>query len=50
MTWISVRSGALRGSLAASLALVAWLVPAGARAARAYVSNEDDGTVTVIDT
>ena len=51
MTWIPVRSGALRGSFAASLALVAWLaVPAGARAARAYVSNEDDGTVTVIDT
>src|SRR3984893_758497 len=51
MTWIPVRSGALRGSLAASLALVACLaVPAGARAARPYVSNEDDGTVTVIDT
>src|SRR5260221_12035856 len=51
MTWIPVRSGAVRGSVAASLALVAWLaVPAGARAARAYVSNEDDGTVTVIDT
>jgi YVTN family beta-propeller protein len=51
MTWIPVRSGALRGSLAASLALVAWLaLPAGARAGRAYVSNEDDGTVTVIDT
>src|SRR5580704_15355982 len=51
MTWIPMRSGALRGSLAASLALVAWLaLPAGARAGRAYVSNEDDGTVTVIDT
>src|SRR6195256_3472010 len=51
MTWIPVRSGALRGSVAVSLALVVWLaVPAGARAARAYVSNEDDGTVTVIDT
>lgn len=51
MTWIPMRSGALRGSLAASLALVAWLaVPADARAGRAYVSNEDDGTVTVIDT
>jgi len=51
MTWIPVRSGALRGSVAASLALIAWLaVPADARAARAYVSNEDDGTVTVIDT
>jgi YVTN family beta-propeller protein len=51
MTWIPVRSGALRGSVAASLALIAWLsVPAGERAGRAYVSNEDDGTVTVIDT
>jgi len=51
MTWIPVRSGAVRGSVAVSLALVAWLaLPAGARAARAYVSNEDDGTVTVIDT
>src|SRR5258705_7743086 len=51
MTWIPVRSGALGGSVAVSLALVVWLaVPAGARAARAYVSNEDDGTVTVIDT
>src|SRR6267142_2020549 len=51
MTWIPVRSGALRGSVAVSLALVVWLAAAaGARGARAYVSNEDDGTVTVIDT
>src|ERR1700732_3494906 len=51
MTWTPVRSGALRGSVAVSLALLAWLaIPAGASAGRAYVSNEDDGTVTVIDT
>lgn len=35
----------------ALLTALAWLaLPAGAQAARAYVSNEDDGTVTVIDT
>src|SRR5256885_12948696 len=50
MTWIPVRAVAPRASLAASLALLASLIPALARAARAYVSNEDDGTVTVIDT
>ncbi|TLY72757.1 MAG: hypothetical protein E6K43_12190 [Gammaproteobacteria bacterium] len=50
MTWILVGAVAPRASLAASLALVASLIPALARAARAYVSNEDDGTVTVIDT
>jgi len=50
MTWIPVRPAILRGALAASLAVAASLLPAGARAARAYVSNEDDGTVTVIDT
>src|SRR5437879_2322104 len=50
MTWIPVRAVALRASLAASLALGASLIPALARAARAYVSNEDDGTVTVTDT
>src|SRR6266480_613141 len=50
MTWIPVRAVAARASLAASLALLASLIPALARAARAYVSNEDDGTVTVIDT
>src|SRR3979490_1528430 len=50
MTWIPVRPAILRGALAASLAVATSFVPAGARAARAYVSNEDDGTVTVIDT
>jgi len=50
MTWIPVRPAILRGALAASLAVATSLLPAGARAARAYVSNEDDGTVTVIDT
>jgi YVTN family beta-propeller protein len=50
MTWIPVRPTLLRGALATSLALAALLLPAGAGAARAYVSNEDDGTVTVIDT
>src|SRR5256886_8707746 len=50
MTWIPLRTAMLRGALAASLALVVFLLPAGAGAARAYVSNEDDGTVTVIET
>src|SRR5256886_9350947 len=50
MTWIPLRPAILRGALTASLALAALLLPAGPRAARAYVSNEDDGTVTVIDT
>src|SRR5215471_15692821 len=35
----------------AALLIAAWLAPASAaHAARAYVSNEDDGTVTVVDT
>src|SRR5438874_8588111 len=50
MTWIPLRPAILRGALTASLALVVFLLPVGARATRAYVSNEDDGTVTVIDT
>src|SRR5205814_3281311 len=50
MTWIPVRPAIQRGALTASLALVVFLLPVGARATRAYVSNEDDGTVTVIDT
>src|SRR2546423_467396 len=50
MTWTPIRPAILSGALTASLALAALLLPAGARAARAYVSNEDDGTVTVIDT
>ena len=50
MTWIPLRPAILRGAFTASLALMVFLLPAGARAARAYVSNEDDGTVTVIDT
>ncbi|HEY0767733.1 MAG TPA: cytochrome D1 domain-containing protein [Steroidobacteraceae bacterium] len=51
MTCIPARAAALRGSLAASLAVIAWLtLPTSACAARAYVSNEDDGTVTVVDT
>src|SRR2546421_3584733 len=50
MTWTPIRPAILSGALTASLALAALLLPEGARAARAYVSNEDDGTVTVIDT
>src|SRR5256884_6624859 len=50
MTWIPLRPAILRGALRASGALGVFLLPGGARAARAYVSNEDDGTVTVIET
>src|SRR5256885_14878145 len=50
MTWTPIRPAILSGALPPPLARAALLWPAGARAARAYVSNEDDGTVTVIDT
>jgi len=39
MTWIPVRPAILRGALAASLALGGLAPPAGASAARAYVST-----------
>lgn len=51
MTWISLPGLSLSGRPVAPLLLLACLaLPAVAQAARAYVSNEDDGTVTVIDT
>jgi YVTN family beta-propeller protein len=50
MNWIPVRPGARRGGLAAAgLAALASLTPPPLQAQRAYVSNEDDGTVTVLD-
>jgi YVTN family beta-propeller protein len=50
MNWIPGCPGARHAGLAAAgLALCAWLTPPPLQAQRAYVSNEDDGTVAVID-
>src|SRR5215831_15472747 len=49
MTRIPGRPQAQRAGLALGLALLGWLASAPAPAQRAYVSNEDDGTVSVVD-
>jgi YVTN family beta-propeller protein len=51
MTVKSIRAFlAVSRSQALGLALLALVLAPGAHAGRAYVSNEDDGTVTVLDT
>ncbi len=49
VNWIPNPLRARRGGLSAALALLASLTPPPLQAQRAYVSNEDDGSVTVLD-
>ncbi|HEX4389161.1 MAG TPA: beta-propeller fold lactonase family protein [Steroidobacteraceae bacterium] len=46
----AVPKAALRGALSLFAITALALLPQAAQAARAYVSNEDDGTVSVVDT